>query len=90
MYSLEFQDDWRDYFRNTPPDIQKRFKKRIDKYETFPNFGFRHEELGVDFFVDEIGRQYRVLFTSEENTKVRRFYFIGDHKEYEKFLGTRK
>lgn len=89
MYTLEFENSWRDYFRNVPPDIQIRFKKRLQKYETFPDFAFRHEGRSVDYFVDEIG-QYRVLFTSDENTKTRIFYFIGDHKEYEKFLGTRK
>ena len=89
MYNLEFENDWRSYFRNVPLDIQNRFKKRLDIYETFPSFAFRHEKHGLDFFVDEIN-QYRVLFTSDEKSKIRRFYFIGDHKEYEKFLGTRK
>lgn len=86
MYALEFEDDWKKYFRDIPPDIQKRFKKKLAKYESFPSFAFRHEKHAVEYFVDEIS-QYRVLFTSNENSKVRRFYFIGDHKEYEKFLG---
>ncbi|MDO8554541.1 MAG: hypothetical protein Q7S22_07065 [Candidatus Micrarchaeota archaeon] len=88
MYVLEFENDWKKYFRSVPPDIQLRFKKRLEKYENFPTVSFRHEKHGLDYFVDEIG-QYRVLFTSEETSKIRRFYFIGDHKEYEKFLGTR-
>lgn len=89
MYSLKFENDWREYFRKVPPDVQKRFKKRLDRYESFPSSAFRHEQHGVAYFVDEIG-QYRVLFASDEASKIRRFYFIGDHKEYEKFLGTRK
>ncbi|MBU0532445.1 hypothetical protein KKB44_03045 [Candidatus Micrarchaeota archaeon] len=86
MYILEYDEAWKNYFDKLPPDIQKRFMKRRDKYKIFPTHGFRHEKYGLEFFVDEIG-QYRVLFVSEERIKTRKFYFIGDHKEYEKFLG---
>ena len=89
MYKVEFDEDWKTYFKTIPLDIQRRFKKRLDKYESFPSFAFRHEKYGIEYFVDEIG-QYRVLFTSDENSKIRRFYFIGDHKEYDRFLGIRK
>lgn len=88
MYALEYDQDWSIYFENVPPDIQQRFLKRREKYSNFPSFAFRHEQHGVEYFVDEIG-QYRVLFTSDESTKTRRFYFIGKHKEYDKFLGVR-
>lgn len=90
MYSVEYDKNWEEYFEDVPPDIKKRFLKRLDKYTNFPSFAFRHEEHGLDFFVDEIGNQYRVLFTSDEKLKIRSFCFIGDHKKYEKFLGTRK
>lgn len=89
MYTLRFDEDWSKYYKKVPPDIQKRFKKRLKKYETFPTVSFRHAKHGVEFFTDEIG-QYRVCFASDENSKIRRFYFIGDHKEYEKFIGIRK
>jgi len=89
MYDLEFDADWIGYFKNVPPSIQKRFKKRLRKYGIFPTSAFRHEKYGINYFVDEIG-QYRILFVSDEKSKIRRFYFIGDHKDYEKFLGVRK
>jgi mRNA-degrading endonuclease RelE of RelBE toxin-antitoxin system len=89
MYTLEYDQDWEKYFETLPPDIQKRFLKRVPKYKTFPILGFRHEKYGLQFFVDEIG-QYRVCFTSDETSKIRRFYFIGDHKNYDKFLRTGK
>jgi len=38
---------------------------------------------GVDYFVEKVG-QYRICHKSFENRKVRRFYFVGDHKQYEK------
>ncbi len=89
MYELEYDQDWNEYFEKVPIEIKKRFLKRKEKYSTFPVLGFRHEKLGVRFFVDEIG-QYRVCFVSDEASKKRIFYFIGDHKEYEKFVGSRK
>ncbi|MEK6979707.1 MAG: hypothetical protein AABW86_05780 [Candidatus Micrarchaeota archaeon] len=89
MYQLEYDQDWYGYFDTVPEDIQRRFMKRREKYIAFPTFAFRHEKREVTFFVDEIG-QYRALFTSDETTLTRKFYFIGDHKAYEKFIGIRK
>jgi len=89
MYTLVYDVDWDNYFQNVPEVIKKRFLKRREKYVNFPTIGFRHTKHGVSYFVDEIG-QYRVCFTSDEDNKIRTFYFIGDHKEYEKFIGIRK
>lgn len=89
MYSLKFDLDWLSYFEKVPEEVKKRFLKRIGKYESFPTFSFRHSRHGLGYFVDEMG-QYRVCFVSDENEETRTFYFIGDHKEYEKFIGTRK
>ncbi|MBI4399818.1 hypothetical protein HY570_03635 [Candidatus Micrarchaeota archaeon] len=89
MYTLEYDQEWYTYFDKLPTEIKKRFLKRREKYRTFPPSGFRHGKYGLEFFIDEIG-QYRVCFTSNEKSKLRMFYFIGDHKEYEKFIGMRK
>ncbi len=89
MYTLEYDLDWDKYFQNVPDDIKRRFLKRKEKYINFPSIGFRHAQHGVYYFVDEMG-QYRICFTSDEGNKLRTFYFIGDHKEYEKFIGIRK
>ena len=90
MYTLKYDyPDWVEYFQDVPDEIKKRFLKRREKFKSFPTTGFRHSEKGLPYFVDEMG-QYRVCFKSDENVKVRTFYFIGDHKKYEKFLGIRK
>ena len=36
------------------------------------------------FFVDEVG-QYRILYRIFDETNEIRFYFVGTHKEYEKW-----
>ena len=89
MYTLKYDSDWDVYFQDVPDEIKKRFLKRREKFKKFPTTSFRHSEKGLPYFVDEIG-QYRVCFISEEEEKLRTFYFIGKHKKYEKFLGIRK
>jgi mRNA-degrading endonuclease RelE of RelBE toxin-antitoxin system len=42
----------------------------------------RHLEKGLPFFVVEVG-QYRICFELTEKKK--KVYFIGNHKEYEKW-----
>lgn len=87
MYLLEYDSHWDRCFQRIPPSVQRRFEKHIEKYQSFPSQDFRHEHH-AGFFVDEIG-QYRVCFTCDETLKIRKFCFIGKHKNYERFLGTR-
>jgi hypothetical protein len=42
--------------------------------------------MGAGYFVEEVG-QYRVAYTSNEAEGVRSFYFVGTHKEYNRWLG---
>jgi hypothetical protein len=82
MYTSEFQDGWKDRFVKLPEDIKIRVVKKIKRIlEGLPG---RHLRFGVDFFVEEVG-QYRICYKSFEDRKVRRFYFVGDHKEYERW-----
>ncbi len=85
-YTLEFEANWEYYYTNLPPDIKERVKKKLIQLKYLPS---RHLEHGVDYFVKEIG-QYRIVFKSDERLKIRRFYFVGKHKEYEKYIGIRK
>ncbi len=62
--------------------IKEQAAKKISKILEFPEK--RHLKKGAKFFVDEIG-QHRILYrVFEENDEVR-FYFVGKHKEYEKW-----
>ncbi len=86
MYILEYDESWDKYFQKVPPDIKKRFLKKVDKYSIHPTIAFEHKKYGVPFFSDWIGPNYRVCFTCDEDKNKRIFYFIGDHKEYERWL----
>ena len=87
MYKLEYDEEWDNHFEKVPIQIQRRFLKRKNKYESHPKF--RHELHGVPYFVDEIS-QYRICFTEPIKDNVRKFYFIGKHKDYLAWLRKHK
>ena len=88
MYSAEFDEKWKEFFEDLPEDMKLRVIKKIKRIlEGLPT---RHLEHGVPYFVEELGRQYRICYKSFEDVKVRRFYFTGKHKDYEKWIGIRK
>ena len=86
MYRIELDKEWDRYFGHIPKDIQARVWKKIKQIKT--GLPGRHLRFGADFFVEEVG-QYRICYKSFEEKKIRRFYFVGDHKEYERWLGTK-
>jgi mRNA-degrading endonuclease RelE of RelBE toxin-antitoxin system len=87
MYELKWDERWEEYFASIPLSIQRRFAKRIKKYQEYPKF--KHHHHGLPYFVDKIG-QYRVCFTQDVERKIRTFYYIGKHKDYEKWLAKHK
>lgn len=87
MYSSEFDPIWKDRFASLSEDMKERVVKKIRPI--LNGLPGRHLHFGVDFFVEEVG-QYRICYRSFEDRKIRRFYFVGDHKEYEKWIGIRK
>jgi len=82
MYSLEFDVDWNRYFHPLPEAIKIRIIKKIDHIILNPYK--RHMEGKAKFFVDEVG-QYRLTYCVYETILLVKFYFVGKHKEYEKW-----
>ncbi len=81
MYGVEFDQDWPIHFQLLDKSIKERIAKKIGKILKYPNK--RHLKKSL-FFVDEVG-QYRIVYRIFEENKRVRFYFVGDHKEYEKW-----
>jgi mRNA-degrading endonuclease RelE of RelBE toxin-antitoxin system len=84
VWEITFDEDWEKYWEQLPREQHQRITKKL--LELKEEKKFRHLKLGKPHFVIEIG-QYRVCFTEDGNT--RRLMFVGDHKEYEKWLGIR-
>ncbi len=82
-YQIEFGERFAGCLAKVPHEIRRIFAKRLDgKYKTYANF--EHKKGGVPFYSDWIGSKYRVCFLQDGQT--RRMEFIGDHKQYDRFL----
>lgn len=83
-YGIEFHEDWYGYFSRLDKAVKKRVVKKILQLQG--DIPARHLKQGSLFYVSEIG-QYRLCYTIDEKKKLKVVYFVGDHKEYEKWLG---
>ena len=81
-YAVEFAPGWREYFDKLDTSVQARVFKKIRQLET--GFPGRHLKHGLDFFVEEVGG-FRIAYKSDEALKIRKIYFAGSHKDYEKW-----
>jgi len=82
MYIAIFDEYWPKHFDRLNNEIKERTANKIKKILDYPQK--RHLKKGAKYFVDEIG-QYRIVYYVFEETKEVKFYFIGNHKEYEKW-----
>ncbi len=80
-YKAEFDQDWPRYFDVLDNSIKERIAKKIGKILEYP---IKRHLKNISFFVDEVG-QYRIIYRVFDETKQVRFYFVGTHKEYEKW-----
>ncbi|MCX6773846.1 MAG: hypothetical protein NTY68_02495 [Candidatus Micrarchaeota archaeon] len=85
MYIIKMTEECRWLFEKLDKDIQIRISKKITQIgEGLPG---RHLKHGLDFFVEEVG-QYRICYKSFEDIGIRWVYFVGNHKEYEKWINS--
>ena len=82
MFSATYDEEWPNYFNKFSNEMKERIVKKISKILEYPQK--RHLQKGAKFFVGEIG-QNRIVYRIFEHDKTVKFYFIGDHKEYEKW-----
>lgn len=60
-------------------------KKILKLKEEMPQRGLKR----MHYSVAEVG-QYRLIFKTDEINRKKKISFIGNHKEYERWLGMRK
>ena len=85
-YSLEFDEEWDTYFSKLDKSMQNRVWKKVQQLKR--RIASRHLKEGLPFFVSVIG-QYRLCYSIDEKRKIKTIYFVGNHKEYEKWVGIR-
>ena len=83
-YLPRFEPEWKRRFEKLDNSIKLRIAKKVR--QIIGGLPGRHLEHGLPYFVEEVN-QYRICYSSDEGLKLRCFYFVGDHKEYRKWIG---
>ena len=83
-YSIEFADGWEKCFSKFDASVKQRLMKKILQLQY--DLPARHLKKGLPFFVLELG-QHRICYALDEKHSLKRLHFVGDHKQYEKWLG---
>ncbi len=82
-YNLIYKPGWDKHFSKMDKSIQIIIWKKIQQQKNETKT--RHLKHGVEFYVVEAG-QYRIAIKVNENDKTKQIHFVGDHKQYEKWL----
>jgi hypothetical protein len=82
IYTDKYDEVWTEYFAKLDHESKIRVVKKIKKIRGFPKK--RHLGGKANFFVDEVG-QNRLTYRIFDEKKEVRFYFVGNHKDYEKW-----
>ena len=87
MWNISFTDDWTHWISKLDESMLQIARKRIDDIEKGER-RYEHLGAGLPFFKDEFGGQrYRICFKEDAAANTRMLVFIGDHKNYEKWMG---
>ena len=83
-YKIRFHPKWDGHYSKLDKSLRQRVMKKIMQLQG--ELPARHLGQGLPFYVCEIG-QYRLCYETDEGKKVRTMFFVGTHKEYEKWTG---
>ena len=84
-WKVAVEDDAKKSLGALDKPVRERIIKKLLQLER-EGHESRHLKHGMPFFVEEAGG-YRIAFKAREAEKTKRVYFIGDHKEYERWYG---
>lgn len=84
MYEIKYAPGWDEYFSMLDNSMQIRVYKKIKKLKD----GIKGERMkdGLPYLKVNID-QYRITFREFKELGIRRLYFVGDHKEYGRWIG---
>ena len=80
-WRVELKPGWNEHFKKFDKATQQRIMKKVDQMEQPMQARGLHSSR---YQVEEVG-QYRIAFETDEKTRTKAIYFIGDHKQYEKW-----
>lgn len=82
MYALQYEPGWDRYYAKMDSSIRIMIFKKIE--QQMNETKTRHLHHGSVFYVVEVG-QYRIGLTINEREHIKTIYFVGNHKQYEKW-----
>lgn len=80
-WNLHYELDWDVNFKDFDSSTKIMIWKKIQQLKQPLRGRGLHSSR---YLVEEVG-QYRIVYDEIEETKTRRIYFVGDHKQYEKW-----
>jgi len=80
-WKLVFVPDWDRYFKKFDKSEQKRILKKLDQMKQPLIARGLHSS---PYQVEETG-QYRIALKIDEENRLKKIHFIGNHKQYEKW-----
>lgn len=87
MWTLEFGSDWIYWYSKLDRSLAIIALKRMSDMKKGER-QYQHLKYGSPFFKDEFEHQnFKICFLEDEEKKIRTLYFVGDHKNYDKWLG---
>ncbi len=84
-YQIVLSEEAYSQFRKLDRSVKKKISKAIDYLKTHDS-GKRLKKFN-NLFVKKIG-QYRIVYVKDGEETKKVVYFIGDHKEYERWYST--
>ena len=81
-YQIIFDESVNKQLNKVDKSTKMKIFKKINKLEK--EILSRHLKQGLPFFVEEVG-QYRICFEIDEKERTKKIFFIGNHKQYEKW-----
>jgi len=80
-WKIEYNEGWDKYFNKFEESIQIQILKKINQIKSINVHRRLHKSR---YSVEEVG-QYRICFIVDTETCTKHIYFIGNHKQYEKW-----
>ncbi len=85
-YLLEFKPGWDRHFKDFDRAVQGRIQAKLDQMkQTLPARGLHSSR----YRVEEVGG-YRIAFIQDDENRVKRIHFVGNHSQYEKWYSGRE
>lgn len=87
MYKIKLMPGWDDHYKKFDKNTQEIILNKIEKQQQETKT--RHLKYGLVFFVAECG-QNRIALKINEQEQTKEIWFVGNHKQYDRWRKSQK